>query len=421
MHQVSTYNDVPGRSLSARRTRTVRLAYFVSHPIQYQAPLLRRIAEEPDIEMTTYFSTDISVRGGYHDPGFGVRVEWDIPLLDGYKYEFLPRTRDAEHLSFTRPLNWGILSRLLHGRYDVAWVFGYASLTSLNAIFAARLLGIPVILRSDSNLYDRIRSKKTLAMKRMMAAALKPALSSVVTIGEANDRYWKHYMGEDFPTFRMPYAVDNAFFRRKLAEAAAGREALRHELGLEPGLPVILYASKLQTRKRCIDLLEAYIRLAGENGREPEAYLLIVGDGEERGPLEARARESRLSRIRFLGFRGQTELPRFFDLCDIFVLPSVHEPWGLIVNEVMNAARPVVVTDEVGCQPDLVHDGVTGLVYPARNVEALAECLRRLIANPGLRTSMGKNGAQLIQDFSFEADVAGLRQALAHAVPGFGE
>ena len=69
--------------------RRVRLAYLVSHPIQYQVPLLRRIAKEPDIDLTVLFGSDFSVRG-YEDKGFGVAVKWDVPLLDGYKYEFLP-------------------------------------------------------------------------------------------------------------------------------------------------------------------------------------------------------------------------------------------------------------------------------------------------------------------------------------------
>jgi glycosyltransferase involved in cell wall biosynthesis len=196
---------------------------------------------------------------------------------------------------------------------------------------------------------------------------------------------------------------------------------LRRELGLEPGRPVILYASKLTTRKRCIDLVEAYVRLAAAPGVDPPAYLLIVGDGVERAALEARVRQSGLSSIRFLGFKNQTEVPRYFDLCDAFVLPSIHETWGLIVNEVMNAGRPVVLTDQVGCQPDMVQDGFNGFVFPALDVGALSNCLRRLIDDPGLRVRMGENSLRLIQQYSFEQDVAGLRGGLAVSVPGFPE
>jgi glycosyltransferase involved in cell wall biosynthesis len=406
------------RSAAAQSARPLRLAYFVSHPIQYQAPLLRRIAQEPDIDLTVYFSSDISVRE-FHDPGFGTRIQWDVPLLEGYKSEFLPRIRSTDTISFARPLNWGIFSRLRRGQFDAVWVFGYSGLFALNAIAAARLLRIPVILRAESNLNDHVRSQSTLIAKKILAKLLRPAIRCITPIGKANQKYWKHYFGDNFPMSPMPYAVDNDFFRKRTLETASCREQLRHELGLEPGRPVILYASKLQTRKRCIDLVEAYLRLAPGPGIEPRPYLLIVGDGEERGRLEARVRESGLSSIRFLGFRNQTELPQFYDLCNIFVLPSIHETWGLIVNEVMNAGRPIIVTDQVGCQPDLVHDGLNGFVYPALDVDALTVCLRRLIDDPQLRASMGENSLRLVQQYSFEQDVAGLRQALGLVFPEF--
>jgi glycosyltransferase involved in cell wall biosynthesis len=327
--------------------------------------------------------------------------------------------RESDTLGFARPLNWGIFNRLRKGRFDVVWVLGYAQLFALNAIVAARTLGIPVLLRSDSNLCDRVRSAPTLAAKRVLAGLLRLATSGVLAVGRANERYWRHYFGPDVPIVTMRYAVDNDFFRRKALEAAPHRERFRSELGLDPGRPVILFASKLLTRKRCIDLVDAYTRLAPSCETDPSAYLLIVGDGEERSHLEARARESGLSGIRFIGFRNQTELPQFYDLCDVFVLPSIHEPWGLIVNEVMNVGRPVVVTDQVGCQPDLVHDGFNGFVYPALDVDALTECLRRLVDDPALRATMGENSLRIIQQYSFEEDVAGLRRALALVVSGF--
>src|SRR5579862_4772779 len=89
----------------------VRLAYLVSHPIQYQAPLLRRIAQEPDIDLTVLFGSDFSVRG-YKDEGFGVGVKWDVPLLDGYRHVFLPALRESQTVSVTSPLNYGIVREL---------------------------------------------------------------------------------------------------------------------------------------------------------------------------------------------------------------------------------------------------------------------------------------------------------------------
>ena len=203
-------------------------------------------------------------------------------------------------------------------------------------------------------------------------------------------KYWQHYLGRDFPMFLMPYAVDNDYFRRKSLEVRAGRSALQEELNLDPARPVILFASKLQSRKRCADLLEAYGNLSSEISVESLPYLVIVGDGEERAELERRAAERQLSGVRFCGFRNQSELPRFFDLATVFVLPSQHEPWGLIVNEVMNAGRAVIVSDDVGCQPDLIRDGVEGCVFPVGDVGALTGALRRVLATPETAVAMGQ-------------------------------
>ena len=90
-------------------------------------------------------------------------------------------------------------------------------------------------------------------------------------IGTLNALYWKHYLGEDFPAWPMPYAVDNAYFRDRSLQAAAGRTPLQAELDLDPRRPVILFASKLQERKRCIDLLEAYLQLAHMPGTRATA------------------------------------------------------------------------------------------------------------------------------------------------------
>jgi glycosyltransferase involved in cell wall biosynthesis len=394
----------------------VKLAYFVSHPIQYQAPLLRRIAQEPDIELTVFFSSDHSVQG-YTDEGFGgVRIQWDVPLLDGYKHEFLPGFRNRnKKLGFATPLSYGIFSRLRRGNFDAVWVHGYHTLNALHTMIAARLLKIPVFIRTDSTLHNRPRSRAKLALKRIFFAFLRRMVRGVLTSGENNTEYWRISFSGKVPLFVMPYAVDNDYFRDRVAQAAPDRETFRGTLNLKPGLPVFLFASKLQRNKRCIDLVEAFLRLAPAPGIAPSAYLLIAGDGEERVSLDARIRESGASNIRMLGFRNQSELPRLFDLCDVFVLPAVFEAWGLVINEVMNAARTIVVSDQVGCVPDLLRDGVNGFVFPARNIEALSGILRRLVDDASLVSTTGKRAAETIASYSFEQDVEGLRRALAFA------
>lgn len=408
-------------SMTFSESHPLRLAYFVTHPIQYQAPLLRRIAQEADIDLKVFFSSDVSVRG-YIDQGFGVRVEWDTPLLEGYEHEFLPTLRTIEDDAspgFFRPLNSGITRRLREEKFDAVWVHGYNYLTNMRAIRAAKSLGIPVLLRAESTLHDRPRSKMKLVAKDFFFDWLKPRISAVLAIGKENTAYWQHHFGSGFPLFQFNYAVDNQFFQTACAKAAETREEFRASLRLETGRPIVLFAAKLSARKRCGDLLAAYLQLASAQHDVPVPYLLIVGDGEQRAMLEARANEAGLGDVRFLGFRNQSELPRFYDLCDVFVLASVDEPWGLAVNEAMNAGRPIIVSDEVGCQPDLVHDGVNGRVVRVGDTDGLAESLRSVLADRDPAMAMGTESLRIISEYSFEQNVAGLRSALHAVSPGF--
>src|SRR5271170_4795362 len=266
------YVSSGGGSSAAQTARKVRLAYFVTHPIQYQAPLLRRIACENDIDLRVFFFSDISVRG-YSDKGFGgLQVKWDVPLLNGYSHEFLPGFRNNGTLSFSTPLNYGILSRLRHGGFDAVWVHGYYNFNCLRTVLAARLLRIPVILRSEAQPNDRVRTKTTRLAKRLFFKVLRQTIHCIAAIGKAHVGYWQHYLGSDMPIFFMPYAVDNHYFSSRVADASHKRELLRQELGLEAGRPVFLFASKLQTRKRCIDLLDAFLKLSPGPGVEAPAY-----------------------------------------------------------------------------------------------------------------------------------------------------
>ncbi|MBS1823181.1 MAG: glycosyltransferase family 4 protein [Acidobacteria bacterium] len=415
MTEQAIMDSLPRRN--QKKAQAVRLAYLVTHPIQYQAPLLRRIALEPDIDLTVFFGSDFSVHG-YNDVGFGgADVRWDIPLLEGYKHEFLPVLRDLRRITRLSPLNHGIFTRL-RGRpgepgFDALWLHGYANANALHAMLAARSLGIPVLVRAESRLPGGERSHWRRSLQQLYLHLLGELVSGVLPIGQLNAEFWQHHFGDAIPQFPMPYAVDNGYFQQRSHDAAPNRSSLQKKLNLDPSRPVILFASKLQKRKCCADLLGAYRLLSPAPGIDPHPYLVIVGDGEQRSALEQTAQETGFQSIRFCGFRNQSELPGFFDLCSVFVLPSRHEPWGLIVNEVMNAARPVIVSDDAGCQPDLITPGVEGEVFPVGNRDALAHALRRILATPKTAQQMGQRALERIQSWNFEEDVCGLRRALA--------
>jgi glycosyltransferase involved in cell wall biosynthesis len=386
------------------------LAYLVSHPIQYQAPLLRLISAQPDIDLTVFFRSDISIRR-FHDVGFGRAIEWDVPLLDGYRHEFLCPESGNGFVDGRKSFLRGLAGHLWSGHFDVLWIHGFTGWQNILALMIARLASVPVLVRDEATAISRHRHPIKASLKRLFFWTLSRMCGGFLAIGTLNRDYYLQNGIDPARVFMVPYAVDNAYFAKLADLATPGRSQLRAELGLEEGRPVILFASKFEPRKRAEDLLAAFEVLLSRERKHPKPYLLFIGDGVQRAELEARAKPLG-DDVRFLGFRNQSELPAFFDLCDVFVLPSVSEPWGLVVNEVMSVGRPIIVSDQVGCAPDLVKDGFNGYVFPAGDRIALADALAEVSDNPALIGSMGRASKDMIARWSFAEDLDGIRMAI---------
>lgn len=383
---------------------SIRLAWLATHPIQYQTPLLRAIAQCPDIDLTAIFFSDFSTRG-FVDPGFGRAITWDTPLLEGYRYEFLPGTGgEIRGIKTFQPRVGGLAKRLNRQYFDAVLVQGWNHYGMIKAAWLAKHAGLKVLMRCEAT--DHVASST--GLKRMLReAAVRFLLNHVdccLAIGTRNRDF---YLKRGFPAERigyMPYCVDNDHFRSKARTADLG--ALRAQLTLEQGRPVILYASKFMARKFPDQLLEAYRQLP-----EPRPYLVYVGDGEMRASMEDTVHKYQLKDVRFAGFRNQGELPAFYALADIFVLPSINETWGLVVNEAMNAGCAIITTDQVGSAADLVRSGENGFVIKACDVPALTNALASCLVQERFR-DMGERSLEIIQGWGIKENVAGLRHAL---------
>lgn len=395
-------------------SRIYKVAYLVSHPIQYQAPLLRHLHGMPGLELTTFFLSDFSVRG-YRDEGFGVEVAWDTPLLDGYRHVFLEPRKEGDIQGF-----WAAYPKtfapIMDGGFDVLWVHGYAQAACLAAIRLARARGMNVLLRGESTLLSHPRGAGRRLAKQLLLRTLFKRIDGFLAIGRLNADYYRHYGVEAARLFPMPYAVDNERFRARSERGGEAVEALRRQWQLPEGRPVILFAAKFVARKRVRDLWAAY-RLLSEDGREPEPLLLLAGDGEERAEVAREVLATGWRSVFLPGFVNQSQMPALYALADVFVLPSEFEPWGLVVNEAMNAGCAVVVSDRVGAGPDLVVPGETGEIYPFGDVAALADALRRLLG-PGEAAAIGKRAREHVGRCSFEADAQGLMAALGQVAAG---
>ena len=172
---------------------------------------------------------------------------------------------------------------------------------------------------------------------------------------------------------------------------------------------MVLYASKLIRRKHPDTVVRAMSTLwaAGH-----ASTLFMVGSGEMEQELRDLAATCRPGTVVFGGFINQRELPQVYAASDIFVLAAEDEPWGLVVNEVMCAALPVVVSHELGCAADLVRNGVNGHLVPAGDATALAGALERLLVDEPTRKQMGAASRSLISRWSYEQCREGIKAAL---------
>lgn len=380
----------------------IRVAHLVSHPIQYFAPLYRELAKREEIDLTVYFYSDGSI-GEYRDPEFNREISWGIDLLSGYRSRVLPSARRGPVPAKRRCLHLDIARELIHSRYDVVWMHGYAHASTWVAALAARSTGSRLLLREEQTLLHRRP-----LLKRVLKDVLLRALFAQVAglyIGKHNRAYLLRYGVSNERLFPTPYCVDNSTMQLTARELRPQRRALRRSFGINDGRPVILYCGKLIAKKDPLLLLDAFASMRGDVA----CWLLLVGEGPLRHMLAEFVEARGISNVVMAGFLDQTEISKAYASADVFVLPSRYdETWGLVVNEAMNFSLPVVVTDKVGCAPDLVHEGWNGYIVPAGNAASLAVALRMLVSDAERRAAFGSNSRRLVARHSVAAAADGI-------------
>ena len=384
-----------------------KLAVLGSHPIQYQAPLFRVLAQKPAIDLHVFFCRRIGWER-YQDPGFGVTFSWDIPLLEGYKHTFLRNISPYANSSrFFGAVNPGIVAAMLRGKYDAIWINGWALATNWIAWAGVSALHVPILLRSETNGLAEPRGLRR-GVKRMVLQTFFSRVAGFLAIGTNNENYYKSYGVPQERIFLTPYSVDNAFFMERARGLAGQKRGLREKEGIPPDLPIILFCGKFQEKKRPLDLLKAFSLLNGQ----PPAALVFVGDGILRPAMERFVAQHSLPHVFFLGFKNQQDLPACYAMSDLLVLPSSGEPWGLVVNEAMCFGLPVIASDRVGAAADLVNPGVNGFTFRLGDIESLAGLLRSLLLDGETRKKMGAQSYSLISQWGIPEDVQGILQSL---------
>jgi glycosyltransferase involved in cell wall biosynthesis len=345
----------------------MRLGFLISHPIQYYAPIFRELAKQCDL--TVYFAHR-QTGAGQADAGFGVAFEWDVDLLAGYRSRFLTNVaRQPSTDRFGGCDTPGIGAEIVDGRFDAFVVPGWGLRSYLQAVRACRRARVPVMVRGDSQLVGKRRAAVRLA-KALLYPRMMRRFDGYLYVGRRSRDYFEHYGARPSRLFFAPHCVDNDAFGAAGHTGRPSRNPSRNPARL-------LFAGKLIERKHPLDLIRAAALLQAGGASVEVAF---AGSGALEAGLRRAAQEAGLATV-FHGFVNQSALPATYAAADMLVLPSDgRETWGLVVNEAMACGLPAVVSDAVGCGPDLVEEGATGAVFPLGDVAGLAAAIGRTLA-----------------------------------------
>lgn len=389
------------------------MAIVLSHPIQYYSPWFRWIASRASFELRVFYLWDAGVTLT-RDRGFGESFQWDVPLLEGYDAEFVPNvSRDPGTHHSAGLDNPTLIARLRAWNPSAILMFGYTYRSHMRVLLSRRLAHLPLLFRGDSHDMGREATLQS-SVGRSIRRVLFRRFTAFLSVGQAHREYLLHSGVSASRIHHVPHCVDNARFRAAAPEAVAARPAWRASNGIPASARVVLFAGKLEAKKAPQLLFRALLARNAQTSDDDRTVLLFVGSGELEGALREQAGERIGRDVFFVPFQNQSVMPTVYAAADLLVLPSASsgETWGLVVNEAMNLARPAIVSDRVGCGPDLVTPGETGWVFPSGDANALAAALNDALSDPARLVRMGEAARTRIDAYSYEVASAALEKVL---------
>ncbi|MBL4674822.1 MAG: glycosyltransferase family 4 protein [Mucilaginibacter sp.] len=368
----------------------MRLAVILTHPIQYYTPVFKLITERNNIELKVLYT--LGSQTNNFDPGFKQAIKWDIPLLEGYKYDFIKNTSpNPGSADFNGIVNPDLIEKVESFKPDALLIYGWSYHSHLKILryFKGET---PIIFRGDSTLLDHQNILKA-TLRFFLLKWVYSHIDHALYTGINNKAYFKKYGINNEQLVFAPHAIDNERFAYPRIDEAKN---LRHQLGISDDDIIILFAGKLEQKKAPQLLLKAFSRIQKDN-----VHLLFMGDGELKNELIETSKS--IANVHFLGFTNQLSMPVIYQTCDLFCLPSKGpgETWGLAVNEAMACGKAILLSDKVGCAADLLKPGMNGAIFKSGDLDDLSDQLINLTESKNVLQRYGQNSSELIQDWNF--------------------
>ena len=333
---------------------------------------------------------DVELAVFFQNPAVRYR-KWNAKTTDSsYKMVFLKNIGIpiSANTAFVCNINYNIYQEIKRYNPDRIIATGWDSFATLAAVVYAKKHGKKIILWTDSTIHEDsfIRKISLLYVKFILRF-----FDGFISGGTAAAEYLR-FLGvrKNIEHFYNSVDVDHFLTQGKLSPLE--KHMLKEKFGVRNSSRVIIFSGRLVAIK-CVDLLiKAFLEVSE---RFPNIELLIVGYGPEEQRLKKMAWGN--SRIHFLGHRGIDEIPGIYGISDILVLPSISEPWGLVVNEAMACGCAIIASDRCGCSKDLIRDN--GIVVEGGKLDSLVEALERLLSSESELERMKKKSIEIIQNF----------------------
>lgn len=377
-----------------------KIIYILSHPIQYQSPLLKKMADSAEFELKVLYLTDHTLGG--KDKQFGVNVQWDTPLLEGYKYEFIKNNspKPAVSGSFWGLINFGILKKIRKEKADIVIVHGWAYCTNwLLFLFSFRLKA-KLWMRAESPLNQELLKRPfVLALKKfILKLFVFRKVDAFLYIGKQNKAFYKFFGVPERKLLFAPYAVDNDHFRNEFEKYKNSRLSIRNELNIPENAYVYISVGKYMSKKRPLDIILAFQKL-----QDPTSFLIMLGEGALREQMEHKIQKENIQNVLLTGFVNQSKISSFYIAADSLVLAStVGETWGLVVNEAMNFDLPIICSDMPGSAYDLIEHNQSGFVFKTGNVDELAAYMKEIKTNKLIQKNVAEISSLKMKEFSYK-------------------